>query len=153
MRFLKVSLITTSTFAYHTTKACSAVPSMPVKQLNFCWAKRNHYIELTNKLKKPLFPPHSLDVDAVYQDFYNLIRKATKKTIPSGHRNNYAIFRVRMPSVKPFTKPSCSLLMETNQVWLLQLYLPSLTKSGKINGPKQFGASDFHTLVAKHGVY
>ena len=34
-------------------------------------------------------PPDSLDVDAVYQDFCNIIKKATKKTIPRGYRNNY----------------------------------------------------------------
>ena len=43
--------------------------------------------------------------------------------------------------------------METTQVWLLQLCLPSLTESADINGPRQFGASTFHTLVEKHGVF
>ena len=46
----------------------------------------------------------------------------------------------------------CSLLRETTQVWLLQLYLPSLTESGGIDGPRQFGALTSHTLVEKLGV-
>ena len=31
-----------------------------------------------------------LDVDAAYQDFCNTIKKAAKKTIPRGYRNNYS---------------------------------------------------------------
>ena len=34
-------------------------------------------------------PPDSLDVDEAYQDFCNTIKKAAKKTIPRGYRNNY----------------------------------------------------------------
>ena len=34
-------------------------------------------------------PPDSLDVDAAYQDFCNTFKKAPKKTIPRGYRNNY----------------------------------------------------------------
>ena len=34
-------------------------------------------------------PPDSFDVDAAYQDFCNTIKKAAKKTIPRGYRNNY----------------------------------------------------------------
>ena len=37
---------------------------------------------------KTLFSPDSSDVDAAYQDFCNVIRKAAKKFIPSGRRNN-----------------------------------------------------------------
>ena len=66
-----------------------AVPSMPVKRWNFHKAKWSHYIALTNKLAKTLLPPDLLDVDAAYQDFCNTIKKATKKTIPRGYRNNY----------------------------------------------------------------
>ena len=44
---------------------------------------------LTNKFAKTLLPPDSLDVDASYQDFCNTIKKAAKKTIPRGYRNNY----------------------------------------------------------------
>ena len=36
-----------------------------------------------------MLPPDSLDVDATYQDFCNTIKKAAKKTIPRGYRNNY----------------------------------------------------------------
>ena len=42
-----------------------------------------------NKFAKTLLPPDSLDVDAAYQDFCNTIKKAAKKTIPGGYRNNY----------------------------------------------------------------
>ena len=66
-----------------------AVPSMPVKRWNFHKAKWNHYITLTNKFAKTLLSPDSLDVDAAYQDFCNTIKKAAKKTIPRGYRNNY----------------------------------------------------------------
>ena len=60
-----------------------AVPSMPVKRWNFRKARWSHYIALT------LLPSDSLDVDAAYQDFCNTIKKAAKKTIPRGYRNNY----------------------------------------------------------------
>ena len=76
------SLITPPRFAM-------AVPSMPVKRLNFRNAKWSHYIALTNKFAKTLLPPDSLDVDAAYQDFCNTIKKAAKKTIPRVYRNNY----------------------------------------------------------------
>ena len=39
------------------------------------------------------------------------------------------------------------------QVWLLQLCLPSLTESGGIDGPKQFGALTSHTLIEKHEIF
>ena len=66
-----------------------AVPSMPVKQWNFCKAKWSHYIALTNKFTKTLLPPVSFDVDVIYQDFCNTIKKAVKKTIPRRYQNNY----------------------------------------------------------------
>ena len=59
---------------------------MPVKRWNFCKAKWSHYIALTNKFAKTLLPPDSDDVDATYQDFYNTLEKAAKKTIPRGYR-------------------------------------------------------------------
>ena len=76
------SLITPPRFAM-------AVPSMPVKRWNFRKAKWSHYIALTNKFAKTLLPLDSLDVDVAYQDFCNTIKKAAKKTIPCGYRNNY----------------------------------------------------------------
>ena len=91
----------------------------------------------------------ALDVDAAYQDFCN--KKAAKKTIPRGIE--ITIFRVGMQSVNPSIKPFCSLLRETTQVWLLQFCLPSLTESGGIGGPKQFGALTSHILVKKRGVF
>ena len=63
------------------------------------------------------------------------------------------IFRVGIQSANPSIKPFCSLLRETTQAWLLQLCLPSLTESGGIDGPKQFGALTSHTLVKKRGVF
>ena len=62
---------------------------MPVKRWNFNKAKCSHYIALTNKFAKNLLPPDLLDVDAAYQNFCNIIKKATKKTIPRGYRNIY----------------------------------------------------------------
>ena len=59
----------------------------------------SHYIALTNKFAKTLLPADSLDVDPVYQDFSNTIKKATKKTIPHGYQNNY--FRSGMRSANP----------------------------------------------------
>ena len=47
---------------------------------------------MTNKFAKTLLPPDSLDVDAAYQDFCNTIKKAAKKTILRGYRNNYIPF-------------------------------------------------------------
>ena len=55
--------------------------------------------------------------------------------------------------MNPCIELSCSLLRETTLVWLLQLFLPSLTGSGGINSPTQFGESASHTLVEKHGVF
>ena len=78
----RTSLITPPRFAM-------AVPRMPVKRWNFRKAKWSHYIALTNKFAKILLPPDSLDVDAAYKNFCNIIKKATKKTIPRGYQNNY----------------------------------------------------------------
>ena len=47
------------------------------------------YIASKNKFAKTLLPLDSLDMDAAYQDFCNTIKKAAKKTIPRGYRNNY----------------------------------------------------------------
>ena len=68
-------LITPSRFAL-------SVPSMPVRQWNFCKAKWSHYIALINKFAKTLLLPDLLDVDATYQDFCSIIKKAAKKIIP-----------------------------------------------------------------------
>ena len=128
-----------------------AVPSMPVKRWNFGKAKWSHYIALTNKFAKTLLLPDSLDVDAAYQDFCNTIKKAAKQTIPRGYRNNY--IPCWDAECESLYKTFCSLLRETTQVWLLQLCLPSLTGSGGIDGPRQFGALTSHTLVEKRGVF
>ena len=123
---------------------------MPVKRWNFRKAKWSHYIALTNKFTKTLLPPDSLDVDAAYQDFVTPLRKQPNRLSHAGIE--ITIFRVGMQSMNPSIKPSCSLLRETNQVWLLQLCLPSLTESEGIDGSRQFEALTSHTLVEKHGV-
>ena len=138
------SLITPPRFAM-------AVPSMPFKRWNFRKAKWSHYIALTNKFAKTLLPPDSLDVDAAYQDFVTPLKKQPKRLSHAGIE--ITIFRVGMQSVNPSIKPFCSLLRETTQVWLLQLCLSSLTESGGIDGPRQFGALTSHTLVEKRGVF
>ena len=69
-----------------------SVPSMLVYRWNSRKAKESHYIASTSKFAKTLLPPNSLDVDAAYQDFCNIIRKAAKKTIPHGYKNNYSLF-------------------------------------------------------------
>ena len=91
--------------------------------------------------------------DLSYQVFCNIIETAAKKTIPRGYGNNY-ILCWDAECENPSNELSCSLLRVTTQVWLLQLYLPNLTGSGEIDGPKQLiGASTFHTLVEKHGIF
>ena len=72
----RTSLITPPRFAM-------AVPSMPVKRWNFCKVKWSHYIALTNKFSKTLLPPDSLDVDAAYQDFCNIINPYTPRLFKS----------------------------------------------------------------------
>ena len=110
---------------------------MPVKRWNFRKAKWSHYIALTNKFAKTLLAPDSLDVDAAYQDFCNTIKKAAKKTIPRGYRNNYMYI--------PCWDAECESLYKT----FLQFpqgdnsSLPSLTESGGIDVRRQFGANDF----------
>ena len=47
------------------------------------------YIALMNKFEKTLLLPDSLDVNAAYNDFCNTIKKAAKKTILCGYRNDY----------------------------------------------------------------
>ena len=123
---------------------------MPVKRWNFRKLKWSHYIALTNKLQT-LLPPDSLDVDAAYKDLCNTIKKASKGLSHTGIE--VTIFGVGMQSENPSIKPFCSLLRKTNQVWLLQFCFPSLTGSGGIDGPRQFGALTFHTLVEKRGVF
>ena len=63
--------------------------SMPIKRWNFRKNKWSHYIALTNKFAKTLLPPDSFNLNAFYQDFCNIIKKANKKTIPRGYRCNY----------------------------------------------------------------
>ena len=138
------SLITPPRFAM-------AVPSMPVKRWNFRKAKWSHYIALTNKFAKTLLLPDSLMWMRLTRTSVTPLRKQPKRLSHAGIE--ITIFRVGMQSVNLSIKPFCSLLNETTQVWLLQLCLPSLTESGGIDGPKQFGALTSHTLVEKRGVF
>ena len=46
---------------------------------------------LTNKFAKTLLPPDLFDGDVAFQNFCNIIKKAAKKTIPCGYRNNYIL--------------------------------------------------------------
>ena len=102
-------------------------------------------------VQKTLLPPDSLDMDAAYQDFCNTIKKAAKRLSRAGVE--IIIFRVGMQSVNPSIKPSCILLREMTHAPLLQLCLPSLTESGGIDSPRQFGALTYHTPVKKRGVF
>ena len=128
-----------------------AVPSMPVKLWNFRKAKWSHYIALTNKFAKTLLPSDSLMWMRLTRTSVIPLRNQPKTLFHAGIE--ITIFRVGMQSVNPSIKLSCSLLRETTQVWLLQLCLPSLTKSREIYGQRKFGALTFHILVEKHGVF
>ena len=54
-----------------------------------------------------------------------------------------------MQCVNLSIKPSCSLLRETTQVWLLQLCLPSLTKSGRDRWSEAVRSIDFSHFSRK----
>ena len=138
------SLITPPRFAL-------AIPSISVKQWNFRKAKWCHYITLTNKFAKTLLLPDHLMWMRLTKTSVTSSRKQPKRLSHAGIETT--IFWPGMRSVNPSIELSYSLLRETTQVWLLQLCLPSLTRSGGIDGPRLFGASTFHTLVEKHGVF
>ena len=99
IKIYRSSLITPPRFAL-------VVPSMPVKRWNFHKAKWSRYIALTNKLAKNLLPPDSLDVDAAYQDFCNIINKAAKRLFHAGIEK--ATFRAGMWNVNPFIELFCN---------------------------------------------
>ena len=120
-------------------------------ELPHTFHKWSHYIALTNKFVKTLLPSDSLDVDVAYQDFCNTIKKTAKKL--SHASIEVTMIRVKMQSVNPSIKLSCSLLKEMTQVWLLQLCLSSWIESGGIDGLRQFGALTSHTVVKKHRVF
>ena len=79
--------------------------------------------------------------------FVTSSRKQPKRLSLAGIKTT--IFRAGMRSVNPSKELSSSLLREMTQVWLLQLCLPSLTESGGIDGPRQFGASTFYILFSR----
>ena len=134
-----------------TPRFAMAMLSMPVKRWNFRKAKWSHYIALTNKLQRLCCRLIHLIWMRLTRTSVTPLRKQPKRLSHAGIE--ITIFRVGMQSVNSSIKPSCSLLRETTQVWLLQLCLPSLTESGGIDGPKQFGALTSHTLVEKRGVF
>ena len=123
---------------------------MPVKRWNFHKAKWSHFIALTNKFAKTLLPPDTPDT-RLTKTSVTPLRKQPKRLSHAGIE--ITIFRVGIQSVNSSIKPFCSRLRETTQAWLLQLCFPSLTESGGIDGPKQFGALTSHTLVEKRGVF
>ena len=95
-----------------------SMPSMPVKQWNFCKANWSHYSALKNQFAKNLLPPDLFDVNVAYQDFVTSSRKHPKRL--SHAVIEIIIVRVGMRSVNLSTQRSCSLLRETTRVWLLQ---------------------------------
>ena len=139
------SLITPPRFAM-------AVPSMPVKRWNFRKAKWSHCIALTNTVNSQRLCCRLIHLMwmQLTRTSVTPLRKQPKRLFHAGIK--ITIFRVGMQSVNPSIKPFCSLFREMIQVWLIQFCLPSLTESGGIDGPKQFGALISHTLVEKHGV-
>ena len=73
---------------------CIALTNKFTKTFSYCFAnafKWSHNIALMNKFAKILLQSDSLDVDGAYQDFFNIIKKAAKKTIPRGYQNNYIL--------------------------------------------------------------
>ena len=106
---------------------------------------QSDYIALMKKFAKALLLPDSLNVEVVYQNFCNIIKKASEKAIQSSHLNN------------------CILCWEVNCESLYTTLIQSpqgddsslaaTTGSGGVDGLKQFGASNFYTLDIKHRVY
>ena len=118
-----------------------SVPSIRIEQWNFRKTKWSHYIALTNK-------SHRLCCRLIHLMWMRLtrtsvtpLRKQPKRLSPAGIKTT--IFRAGMPSVNSSIERSFSLLSKTTRIWPLQLYLPSLTGSGEIDGPRQFGALTF----------
>ena len=124
---------------------------MPVKRWKFRKAKWSHYIAVKNKFAKTLLPPDTVDVDATYQDFCNTIKKAPKKTIPRGYRNNY--IPCWDAECESFYKTFLQSPQGDNSSLAATVLFDKLTESGGIDGPKQFGALTSHTLVEKRGVF
>ena len=71
------------------TKLVASVPSAPYKRWNFRKANWERYSLITDKLAKDLPPPDTSYTDEAYQDFYCIILRAAKRSIPRGRRNNY----------------------------------------------------------------
>ena len=102
-------------FVYHTTKVFLSMPSMPVKRWNFARLNGVNTSLLTNKFAKTLLPPDSLDVNAAYQDFCNIIKKAAKKkeSIHFSHiqyvdkiYHKLFCYQITYQNVEPFLQPT-----------------------------------------------
>ena len=92
--------------------------------------------------------PDSLDVNAAYQDFCNTIKKAAKKTIPRGYRNNY------ISCWDAECKSLYKTFMQCPQGDDSSLAATALlAKLDRKRCPRQFGVLTSHTLVEKRGVF
>ena len=90
-------------------------------------------------------------MDAAYQDFCNTIKKAAKKTIPRGYRNNY------IPSWDAECKSLYKIFLQSPQGDDLSLaataLLVKLDRKRRDSGPRQFGVLTSHTLTEKYEVF
>ena len=94
---------------------------------------------MTNRFAKTLLRPDSLDADAAYQDFCNIITKADKKTMARGYRNNYI----------PCWDPDCKSLYRTfpqssqgdNSSLAATVLLAKRDRKRRDRWPEEFGAS------------
>ena len=122
-----------------------------VKRWNFRKAKWSHYVALTNKFAKTVLLPDSFDLDIAYQDFYNIIKKAAKKTIPREYRNNYILcWDAECESLyKTFLQSPQGDYSNLSAAALLA----KLDRNGGIDGPRHFGTLTPPTLVEKRGVF
>ena len=72
------------------SKTVVSLSSKPLyKRWNFRKSKWKKYMRITNMLARDLLSPDTTCVDEAYQNFYNTIIHAAKKTIPRGRRKNY----------------------------------------------------------------
>ena len=125
---------------------------MPVKRWNFRKAKWSHYIALMNKFAKTLLPLDSLDVDAAYQDFCNTIKKAAKKTIPHGYRNNYIL--CRDAECESLYKTFLQSPQRDESSLAVTALLAKLDRKRRDRWSEAVRSIViFHTLVEKHGVF
>ena len=124
---------------------------MPVNRWNFRKAKQSHYVALKTKFAKTLLPAALLNVDAAYQDFCNIVKKAAKKTIPRGNQNNYI----------PCWDAECESLYRTflqspqgnDSSLFATAMLAKLDRKRKNRWSEAVWNIEFHTIIDKHGVF